>query len=342
MNDTFSEFVDYLTENMQYIKDSLVMDRGSESYKHYEKVFLENFHEYRAVGDFRGSVSATDSTEFVRELYSGKKIVLIRAYTRMGNDVTSKFLAEVLSVGRDDLSLFIGLLMEHYEHLSTMESLKTCKQDFALIDGSLVGRLIHDRGKLSASGYENFTELYFSTLEELFHISAEVEVPLVFVSKSSDSRVFTRYLQTLIGDSGRFGDETDHLLVRSIAQSHGYTTPIMMPMKIGATGRRINVVSFHAVPDTIDLPLKVDIFNGKKQEEIIESPIPVEVNREILSMIFWGYGGIKAHNIWLADVDRLVKFKTPEIENLYMKTFEKMTGIHFYETRGERRARIRI
>jgi NurA-like 5'-3' nuclease len=174
-----------------------------------------------------------------------------------------------------------------------------------------------------------------------FSTSAETGVPLIFVSKSSDSRMFTGYLQTLMG-SGSLGNETDHLLVRSMAQSPGYTTPLMVPMMVGTTGSGINVVSFHAVPDILDLPLKVDIFDGRNQKEIGHSALPADVDHEILQMIFWGYGGFKAHNIWLADVDRLVKFRTPEIENLYMKTFEKMTGIHFYETRGERRARIRI
>lgn len=342
MNDTFSDFVNYLTENMQYIRDSLIMDEDSESYLRYEKAFSENFITFSAKEAGKFNISATDSTEFVRELYSGKKIVLIRSYTRLGDDVTSKFFAEVLSVGRDDLNPFVTMLMEHHEHLSVIESLKSDKTDFALIDGSLVGRLMHEQRKLSATGYEDFVTRYFSTLNELFQASSEKDIPLIFISKSSDSRMFVKYLQGLSDDRSGYGDETDHLLVRSMAKTAGYTTPLQVPMYAGRERKRINVVTFHAVPDTIDLPMKVDIFSGKYQKENAHGTIPVSVRNDILEMIFWGYGGIKAHNIWLADVDRLVKFRTPEIENLYMKTFERMTGIHFYETRGERRARIRI
>jgi len=342
MNDTYSDFVAYLSNNMQEIRDSLIMERGSEPYLHYRDVFHKNFHPFSPNTDRSYTVSATDSTEFVRELYSGKKLILIRAYSRIGEGIWSKFLAEVLSVARDDLSPLVSLLMEHNEHLSVIDVLREQKPDFALIDGSLIGRFMHESRLLNAGKYEDFMGTYFSTLADLFEVASETGVPLVFVSKSSDSRMFIRYLQGIIGDPARRVEETDHLLVRSMSKFSGYTTPLIVPMKMGGENRMVNVVTFHAVPDTMDLPIKVDIYSPSAQKVQSDGPKPASVSKDILNMIFWGYGGLKAHNIWLADVDRLVKFRTPEIENLYMKTFERMTGIQFYETRGERRARIRI
>ena len=342
MNDTYSDFVAYLSSNMQEIRDSLVMEQGSEPYLHYQEAFRRNFHPFSPNTDRSYTVSATDSTEFVRELYSGKKLILIRAYSRLGEGIWSKFLAEVLSVARDDLSPLVSLLMEHNEHLSVIDVLRDRKPDFALIDGSLIGRFMHESRQINAAKYEDFMETYFSTLADLFGIASETGVPLVFVSKSSDSRMFVRYLQGMMGDPARKTEETDHLLVRSMARFSGYTTPLIVPMKIAAENGKVNVVTFHAVPDTMDLPIKVDVYSGSAQDIVSDRPKPALVSEALLNMIFWGYGGLKTHNIWLADVDRLVKFRTPEIENLYMKTFERMTGIQFYETRGERRARIRI
>ncbi len=342
MNDTFSDFVAYLSENMQEIRNSVLMDYGSEPYMHYEDAFMNNFHPFSPGERKNYKISATDSTEFVRELYSGKKLILIRAYSRLGEDISSNFLAEVQSVGRDDLNMFIGLLMEHQEHLSVIDLLRRHRPDFALVDGSLVGRFMHEHRLINATKYEDFMDAYFMTLNDMLVASSETGVPLVFISKSSDSRMFIQHLQGIIGDTARRTEETDHLLIRSMAKFSGYSTPLLVPMKPVPTNVKYNIVSFHAVPDVVDLPLKIDVFTGDSQEVHTDAPIPVSVNEDLLNMVFWGYGGIKAHNIWLADIDRLVKFRTPEIENLYMKTFERMTGIQFYETRGERRARIRI
>ena len=38
----------------------------------------------------------------------------------------------------------------------------------------------------------------------------------------------------------------------------------------------------------------------------------------------------------------MVKFRAAEMENVYMKAFESEIGVEFYETRGERRARLRV
>ena len=62
----------------------------------------------------------------------------------------------------------------------------------------------------------------------------------------------------------------------------------------------------------------------------------------IVDTIFWAYAGQKVYNIWLSKVDNMVKFRSEEVEKIYMRQFEKTIGIPMYETRGERRARIRI
>ena len=59
-------------------------------------------------------------------------------------------------------------------------------------------------------------------------------------------------------------------------------------------------------------------------------------------MVYGGYAGLKLHNIWLAKVDRKVRISRQESENVFMKMFEDMVGMQMIESRGERRARIRI
>jgi len=62
----------------------------------------------------------------------------------------------------------------------------------------------------------------------------------------------------------------------------------------------------------------------------------------VLKVMIYGYTGYKVYNLWLSDIDNMVKFRKNEVENVYLKEFERVVGIPFYETRGERRARIRI
>lgn len=353
MNDTYEEFLEYLHENRKTIENSLVLDRNSLLFSLYSGIFNKNF--IRADGtDFNpGLMSATDSSEFVRELYNGKKIILIRSYTKMGSEIYTDFLAEVINVHRDHLRNFTILLMEHSEHKSILKSLDYGKPDYILVDGSLIGRLSHEDSKILAEKYENFIDDYYSTLGKLIEKSLSLNIPLVFIAKSSESTQFKKYLLNSLDSSQKMSDlvknemkssNTDHFLVKSLAGTSGMTVPLIIPRSIkwNSERKKLNIVTFHAMPREHDLPIKVDIVLPDVQDMEIEAPDRFEVPNRIIEMVFWGYGGLKTHNIWLAEIDKLVKFSQKEVEGIYMKAFEREIGVQFYETRGERRARFRI
>ena len=353
MNDTYEEFLDYLHQNKKTIANSLVLDRNSLLFSLYSDVFEKNFVNVGSADFNPGLMSATDSSEFVRELYNGKKIILIRSYTKMGSEIYTDFLAEVINVHRDHLRNFTILLMEHSEHRSILKSLEHGKPDYILVDGSLIGRLSHENRKIIAEKYENFMDDYFETLGQLVEKSLELGVPLIFIAKSSESTQFKKFLLNSVDEGRKRTDmvinemkssNTDHFLVKSLAGNPGMTAPLIVPREVKwkSVRKKLNVITTHALPREHDLPIKVDIVIPEVQELEIETPDRHDIPDEMTNMVFWGYGGLKTHNIWLAEIDRLVKFSQKEVEGIYMKAFEREIGVQFYETRGERRARLRI
>ena len=347
MDDTYAQFLDYLKKNSSKIRSSMILDEENDLRKRLEPVFNKMYHEPPTYDPVPVKVAATDSSEFIRELYNGKKIILIRSFTKMGNRIWNHFISEVIDVDRDVLRNFTILLMEHSEHVSTLKMIKDDTPDFILLDGSLIGRMRHRNQRIGAENYEDFMKEYFSTLAELVETCVEKNIPLIFVAKSSESRILRDFMvrKTFPGNKGiQLGTLTDHVIVRSMARKVGYTSPIMISLHNpeSMSGREIGIATFHIMPHLMDVPMKIDIVSGELQVGLQKEPDTVQLQRDLLGFLFWGYTGLKIHNIWLAEVDRIVKFNNREIEDLYMKTFEREIGIEFYETRGERRARIRI
>lgn len=354
MNDTYEDYLKYLEENTDSIRGGMLIDQDSPLRALYLQGFLDNFHE-RGEKEIRpGDLSATDSSEFVRELYNGKKLILIRAFAKSKEYVAKDFICEVINVNRDEIRNFSILLMEHTEHVATSRLLEEKRPDYVLMDGSLIGRLYHKRNRIDAENYENFMEDYFRQLYALISTCLKSDIPMIFIAKSSETTVLRRFILDHLGDHGMTQEEmaeekgkkrTDHLLVKSFATGSGYTTPLRVSVEVGKNDAglgKLNVVTLHALPDSNDLPIKVDLVLPQAQEGMHGREEKYEVPEDIIDLLFWGYGGLKTHNIWLADVDREVKFRQKEVEELYMRTFERIIGIPFYETRGERRARIRI
>lgn len=352
MKDTFSLFVDFLRENRDRIRNDLEMSGDSWRRRLYGDVFRQNFLPAPESVPVNAKVSSTDSTEFIRELYNGKKLILIRAYTVVGRRIYTSFISKVISVSRDDLQRFTIMLMEHTEHLSILEMLRTEVPDYVLVDGSLSGRLFRKFRPVDAEGYKEFHNEYISTLGKLLETASEKGVPLIFMAKSSETSVFRRYLLGVINGSQKGSEDlvreeglyaNDHFLVKSLAEDTGYTMPLLQPASKLWAGKedKFPLITSHILPRKNDLPLKVDIFMSM-DEPVPDTMEPSGIREDILNMMFWAYGDLKTYNIWLADVDRLVKFRNREVESIYMKAFEKEIGISFYETRGERRARLRI
>lgn len=352
MKDTFSQFIDFLRKNRDRIRDDLELSGDSWRRRLYDQVFHRNYFPAPDCIPVSGSVSSTDSTEFIRELYNGKKLILIRAYTIVARRIYTSFISRVMSVSRDDLQRFTIMLMEHSEHLSILEMLRVEKPDYILVDGSLSGRIFRKFKPIDAEGYGDFHREYLTTLGKLLERASELKVPLIFMAKSSETSVLRRYfiglLKGIPGTSEQLEieeklDASDHFLVKSLAKDRGYTVPLLQSAsKLWTSEKdRFSMVTMHILPRKNDLPLKVDVFTSL-DGPVPENVEPSSVRDDILNLMFWGYGDLKTYNIWLADVDRLVKFRNSEVENIYMKAFEREIGISFYETRGERRARLRI
>lgn len=351
MKDTFTLFMDFLRNNREEIRNSLEMAEDSWRRELYGPVFRENFIMSPETEPATGkTVSSTDSTEFIRELYNGKKLILIRAYTVLGKRIFPSFISEVISVSRDDLQQFTIMLMEHSEHLSIIGMLKEENPDYILVDGSLTGRIFRKFKPLNAEGYREFSRKYMEALGEMLELASDKGIPVIFMAKSSESKLFRTYLLGLVRQEQRGPgllereeklNASDHFLVKSLAKFPGYTVPLLQAVpKIWGEGK-FPVLTTHMLPRVNDLPLKVDVVfstGGQVPDATEGSALP----HDVLNLLFWGYGGLKTYNIWLADVDRLVKFRNSEVENIYMKAFEREIGVSFYETRGERRARLRI
>ncbi|MCL5802803.1 MAG: DNA double-strand break repair nuclease NurA [Candidatus Thermoplasmatota archaeon] len=348
MEDTYGQFLEYLEKNSSIIRSSMILDERNDLRKRLEPMYGGMYHDPPPYDPGPLKVAATDSSEFIRELYNGKKIILIRSFTKMGNRIWNHFISEVIDVDRDVLRNFTILLMEHSEHVSTLKMLEDVdRPDYILLDGSLIGRMRHRNQRIGAENYENFMKEYFSTLARLVETCLEKNIPLIFVAKSSESRILKDFMiaRSFSGSEvNRFRSVTDHVVVRSFSKKPGYTSPICITLRNpeSSSGKSLGIATFHIMPYIMDVPMKIDVVSCEIQNDLHNEPETVHIDQNLIGFLFWGYTGLRVHNIWLAEVDKLVKFNNKEIEELYMKTFEREIGIEFYETRGERRARIRI
>lgn len=338
----YIKFMDFLRRRGEGIVSSLYIPKESGCRSLLTKPFNELYTKYIADHGPPGTlIAACDSSQFIRELYNGKTIFIIRALTEVGDRTYSSFISEITHVDKDSLRNFSILIMEHSEHLSMLRMLENESPDFLLVDGSLIGRLSHRSGIIEAEGYENFMTEYFDVLVKLLVAACEKEVKLIFIAKTSESTSFRERLAEMTGiqSMNEFCPGiTDHLIVKSLAEYPGFTYPTDTRIKLGPQWIRDGYVvkTFHVLPDMRDVPMKVDVLEkeDRKDNEIIP--------HDVLSLIYGGYLGLKVHNIWLTKVDKRVRISRQEAENVFMRIFEDMTGINMAETRGERRARIRI
>lgn len=334
MDATFSNFVEFLKTKGEEIRGDLIIEK-EDARNLLTPAFRELYTRWDHPGTTFSKVAATDSSEFVRELYNGKKIILARAYTIFNEKLESTFFSDVIWVARDDLRPFVSLLMEDCEHRSTIDVIKNERPEICFIDGSLTGRIMHNLRKLNVENHDSFATQYAENLKELLGASVNEETTVVFLSKSSESRTLMRKVTEALKVDRETFSYVDQVLIRSLAEYPGYTTPMKFELPSPYSIDNLSVWSFHVVPSIHDLPLKVDIIvRGNDYDE--------SVFRKVLDTVFWGYTGLKVHNLWISKADSMVKFRNEEMERIYMRHFEKAIGVDFPETRGERRARIRI
>ncbi len=349
--DTFYDFINYLNKNRDKIKKGMKMDETSKIFNFYNILFNKNYFPFDQYEIEKIDVAATDSSEFTRTLYNGKNIIIIRGYTLYNNEVIKDFKADIIPVDPNDIRNFTILLMENSEHLSIINLLNSYSPEYIFVDGSLKGRLSHSNKPMDIENYETFMDEYFKNLKTMIKKAYEKNVKLIFIAKSDYSDSFRKYLLSIAEKDILNSDviehenkyySNDHYLIKSLAKYKGYTQPLMY--KKNLYGTDINYVTFDVLPDLNDLPMKVDVLSKEFLKEDLNSNnrLIYNIDKNIINLIFYGYASYKVYNIWLVNVDKKVKFRSKEMENVYMKAFERETGIPFYETRGERRVRLRI
>ncbi len=323
--ETYTDFIEYLKSNLDEIKSSLIIPNDSYDYKIYKKNFDRYFHYYNNSDKIENkNVLAVDSSIFSRQLYNGRFFIMSRAYSFSNTFVEKSFSAGIYDVNPKDIRNFEILLMEHLEHQCIIKSIEKYKFDYIFIDGSYKSRLSHFNIELSIPGMESFMKDYFSTMKKMIAMAMANNIDLIYIAKSSVDNSFRRLLLNNISDEekSKLMDASDHLIIKSLATAPGYTEPVLDN----------NYIIFDVLPDITDIPLKINVVSKNALNNI----------NDIINLIFYGYNGYRNYNIWLYQADRTVKFRRKEVENLYMKTFEKMTGITFYESRGDRRARLHV
>lgn len=334
MDPTFQSFAEFLENNADKIRQDLLIE-DAELRRILTPAFQQLFKPWQKSGTGFSKIAATDSSEFVRELYNGKKIMLTRAYTVQNNSLETEFFSDVVWAARDDLRPFVSLSMEDCEHRSAMSAIEKWEPEICFIDGSLSGRLMHSLRKLDVENHSTFSDQYTKNLKELLEVAAKSKTVIVFLSKSSESRSLMRKITDMLELDKQSLRYVDQVLIRSLAEFPGFSAPIRFDLPLPYTNDALSVWSSHLVPKLHDLPLKIDfIAHGSEYDD--------SIFKRILDTIFWGYTGVKVHNLWISRVDSMVKFRTEIMERIYMRHFEKTVGVDFPETRGERRARIRI
>ncbi|KAA8922674.1 DNA double-strand break repair nuclease NurA [Thermoplasma sp.] len=330
-SDAFTQYREYLRQNANSIRDAMIMPRDSPLRSVYRDPFTRHYTDLpEQDADVKDlSISATDSSEFSRELYSGPFFILVRSYSKIHGKIYVDFRSSIKSVTPEEVKKETIMMMESSEHRSLLKLINSESPDISLVDGSLMGRIGRCQNyQMSVDADEDYCMGLRSLLE-----AAAGKTTLVFVSKSTRSRVLRDTLldeaeHNQLVDAERNSWHFDHYIIKSLAERPGYIKPL--PVRMGIGNLSLEVMVSDILPRLEDVPIRFEVFG---------SHVPFE---KVLQVMMYGYTGYKVYNLWLSDIDNMVKFRKNEVENVYLKEFERTTGIPFYETRGERRARIRI
>jgi hypothetical protein len=332
--DFVEKYTAFLQNNRDMIRRSLVLHEEDPAYVYFRDKIQRLFHELPEQKKPELRLSATDGSEFSRELYNGQKLVVARAVSQIDGDELEEDAFHLIRVDREQKSELIKRIMENLEHLAATRSILEKDAQVCLMDGSLSGRLYWGTTKFDTD-LPDIYSLYTENLVNFVRAIKEKRIVLIFIGKSSETMILKRTIlesDTNAPDNIRKQAITDHLLIKSIVQNPGYTEPIFVEKEI-VKGQKISFYTMHVLPSMDDTPMKVDFIIP--EDSVID-------HRDIVSWIMWGYTGLKNHNLWISLADKRVKFHREETEDIIMKQFIKMAGSENVETRGERRARIRF
>ncbi|MHB1439487.1 MAG: DNA double-strand break repair nuclease NurA [Cuniculiplasma sp.] len=333
--DFVENYNSFLLQNKDIIRRSLILHHEDPAYLFFKDRFKKIYHALPEEKKPDLMVSATDGSEFSRELYNGQKLVVSRAISIIEGKEVEEDSFHLMRVDREQKNEIVKRIMENLEHMAAMRTIKEESAELCLMDGSLSGRLYWRTKIFDTDLKPDIYEDYIKKLKDFISMVLAKKVILVFIGKTSDTTILKRNIiqnekelpDFIVGEN-----ITDHLIVKSIAEFPGYTEPVFVEKQIDREST-IEFFTMHVLPSMDDTPLKIDYIIPEG------SPFTVE---DIVSWIRWSYTGLKNHNLWISLADKKVKFHRIETEDIIMKLFMKAAGIDEVETRGERRARIRF
>ena len=332
--DFVEKYNNFLVKNRDSIRRSLILHEEDPAYIYFRDRVMKQFHPLPEQQNPSLKISATDGSEFSRELYNGQKLVTARAISLVDENELEEDAFHLLRVEREQKSELIKRIMENLEHEVATRSILENGARICLMDGSLSGRLYWKTKRFDTDLPDIYSD-YASKLTNFINAVVEKKVVLIFVGKSSDTTIFKRSLMEQdpnVPASVKNQSITDHLLIKSIVREPGYTEPIQVEREI-SKNEKVSFYTMHILPSVNDTPMKIDF--------IIPDDSTIS-HTDIVSWMMWGYTGLKNHNLWISLADKKVKFHREETEDVIMRLFIKMAGSEYVETRGERRARIRF
>ena len=333
--DFFQAYSDFLERNRDNIRRSITIHKDDPAYEFFKERLKNLYHPLPEPEKPPLAVTATDGSEFSRELYNGQKLVVCRSLSLTGENEESQSCFYLLNMNREDKSEIVKRIMEDLEHKSASAAMKSNAGGLCLMDGSLSGRLYWGKTKFDTDLSPDLYDTYIKNLIEFLDTVNDQKGILAYVAKTSDTTIFKKYILSLekeIPDFLKKRSITDHLLLHSLAEFPGYTEPVWKSYEI-STAKTVNFYTTHIIPSMNDTPMKVDFIIPEN------SPYTVE---NLISWLVWSYTGLDNHNLWISVADKKVKFSRNETEEIIMRMFFDTAGSEIVETRGERRARIRF
>ena len=331
--DFYSDLDRFLKSNSNRIREDLLLSKNNPLYEYYRdrvRGFLQGLPEsVKPPYD----ICATDGSEYVQELYNGKKFVVARAISQIQEREYYSTYFNVLGMERDDVQQLVKRIMEDAEHRAALNALIKEKNCIMVMDGSLSGRFYWGKTNYSGEIGKDFYNRYMESFVALLEKAREKKIIILYISKTSDTGVMKKEIHKNEKSLPQFVKEsniTDHVLIKSIAEKPCYTEPMLI--QGGNTEYNCEFQTIHVLPAMDDLPMKIDFIIPEGAKTTVE---------DIVSWMMWGYSGLRSHNIWASLVDKKVKLSR-DTTRIVMEMFENEIGVWNAETRGQRRERIRL
>ena len=331
--DFYSDLDSFLKSNSNRIREDLLLSKSNPLYEYFRDRVRGVLHELPESVMPPYEICATDGSEYVQELYNGKKFVVARAISQIQEREYYSTFFNVLSMERDDVQQLVKRIMEDAEHRAALNALNDEKNCIMVMDGSVSGRFYWGKTNYNGEIGKDFYSRYMESFVSMLKKAREKNITILYISKTSETGVMKREILKNEKSLPNFVKEnniTDHVLIKSIAEKPCYTEPLYLQREYE---RYIcDFQTIHVLPAMDDLPMKIDCI------------IPDGVNttvKEIVSWMMWGYSGLRSHNIWASLVDKNVKLSR-DTTRIVMEMFENEIGVWNAETRGQRRERIRL